>query len=119
MTIYQPSLRPQHSTWGAIQSADQLLPGIWSVTTASHGGFILSENRQTAMPDALRDQSNQYEEDCDWALVVLAYEDEFQSASRMSDAHNGDLPAHIAVLVRETALLHQRDESRADRQPFA
>ena len=87
MTVHQPSLRPQNSMWAAIQSADQLLPGIWSVSTAGHGGFILSEERQEAMPDTLRSNGRQYEEDCEWALVVLAFEQEFQSASRLSDAH--------------------------------
>ena len=40
MTCFAPSPRPSTSIWGAVQQADQLGPGIWSVMTASHGGII-------------------------------------------------------------------------------
>lgn len=87
MTTFQPSLRPSNSMWGAVQTADQVLPGIWSVTTASHGGLILSLERRKAMPDALGSDTSQYEEDCEWALVILAFETEFQASSNLTDAH--------------------------------
>ena len=77
---YSTSPRPKASIWGPIHSADQLLPGIWHVTTASHGGIILSDERQTAMPEALRAAGPSYEEDVDWALVHLAFEAELRAA---------------------------------------
>lgn len=73
--------RPAHSPWGAIQQAEQPIPGLWLVSTASHGGMILSEERQAAMPDALRLDSPSYEEDCNWALPVLAFEAEFAAST--------------------------------------
>ena len=73
-TTSQPSQTP----WGAPEAATQLLPGIWEVRTASHGGMMLSDERQAAMPDALRNDRPNYEEDVDWALVVSAFADEFR-----------------------------------------
>jgi hypothetical protein len=64
MTCFAPSPRPSTSIWGAVQQADQLWPGIWSVMTASHGGIILSDQRQAAMPPALLIDGGSYEEDC-------------------------------------------------------
>ena len=74
---YSSSARPLHSMWGKVQHAEQLLPGIWSVGTAGHGGFILSAQRNDAVPAYMRQRGAQYEEDCDWCLPVIAFEDEF------------------------------------------
>jgi hypothetical protein len=60
--------------------AEEFLPGVWVVTTASHGGIMLSAPRQAAMPEALRLGTASYEEDCDWALPVLAFRGEFEVA---------------------------------------
>lgn len=87
-TTFAPMPRPIGSIWGAIQSATELAPGIWSVSTASHGGLIISEERFNAMPAALRDIEtfNQgagvpvYEEDCDWCIPVLAWPTQFDAA---------------------------------------
>ena len=76
MPSFPLSPRPDQSPWGAVQQANQIAPGIWSVTTASHGGLLLSEARSAAMPDALRLPGDAYEEDCDWSLVYLAFESE-------------------------------------------
>lgn len=38
--------------WGPIQTATPIADGIQRVTTASHGGFILSETRLHKMPQA-------------------------------------------------------------------
>ena len=54
MKKFASTPRPQWSEWDAIQEAEEVLPGIWSVSTASHGGLILSGERQEAMPEALR-----------------------------------------------------------------
>lgn len=79
--------RPQWSNWDAIEEAEQVLPGIWSVSTASHGGLILSGERQEAMPEALRIEGASYEEDVNWSHVVLAFEDEFRAHSNYPAAY--------------------------------
>lgn len=95
MTHFPNSPRPTTSLWGAIQQADQIAPGIWSVMTASHGGIMLSDQRQAAMPEALKIDSGSYEEDCDWSLAVLAFESELTSAKTCS--------ASFLQLARDTA----------------
>jgi hypothetical protein len=68
---------PVHTLWDTPDMATQRLPGVWWVTTPSHGGFVLSDERQAAMPEALRLDSIYYEEDVNWSLVVIGFEAEF------------------------------------------
>lgn len=95
MTRFARSPRPSTSIWGAIQQADEIAAGIWSVMTASHGGIILSEERQEAMPEALRLEGAQYEEDCDWSLPILAFSEELEAAKSCSPG--------VLQLARDTA----------------
>ena len=95
MTCFAPSPRPSTSIWGAVQQADQLGPGIWSVMTASHGGIILSDQRQAAMPPALQIEGGSDEEDCDWALPILAFSSELDG--------QGSCSAGFLQLARDTA----------------
>lgn len=91
---FASSPRPNISMWGQIDFAVELVPGIWAVSTPSHGGLILSDERQQAMPATLRLDSNQYEEDCNWSLVYLAFESELAAlpdpyeAERVRSAHD-------------------------------
>lgn len=94
MKTFAFSPRPQSSIWGSIYEADQILPGIWSVTTPSHGGLILSEERQQAMPHPLRIEGGSYEEDVNWSHVILAYEAEI--------AQQGRFPASYLQLARDS-----------------
>ena len=81
MPLFSSTPAPVHTLWDAPQTAEQRLPGVWSVTTASHGGFVLSDERQAAMPEALGVDGNSYEEDVNWSLVILGFEAEFKAAS--------------------------------------
>lgn len=92
MTLFPSTPRPEHSPWGAIQTARQRLAGVWQVTTPSHGGFLLSDERQAAMPDVLRRDDGRYEEDVHWTRVILAFETEL---ARTADPHF-DLEAPLA-----------------------
>lgn len=70
-----------YTPWGDSQFVETIAEGIMRVSTASHGGFVLSPERLKAMPE--RFKLNRYgtgrffEEDCEWALVVLAFPEEF------------------------------------------
>lgn len=81
MTRFSKTPRPKHCPWGQIDHADQLVPGVWSIGTPSHGGFLLSPERQAAMPEIARRSGAVYEEDADWSLVALAFADEFSAIS--------------------------------------
>lgn len=70
------------SPWGKVQDAEEVAPGIISVTTPSHGGMWLSDERRAQMPEALRavpttPGGNWYEQDVDAMLVILSFPDLF------------------------------------------
>jgi hypothetical protein len=66
--------------WGASQTITKIEEGLLSVTTASHGGFLVSrkwaENNLT--PEAIEEGEAfglflAYEEDCAWAVIAFEY----------------------------------------------
>jgi len=57
--------------WGRADSARRKGPGIFEVSTPSHGGYKLDVTRNAKIPRALRRKGGWYEEDIDWAIVVL------------------------------------------------
>lgn len=80
--MFERTPQPRYSPWGNIQDATERAPGIWSVSTAGHGGFMLSDERAEAMPAPLLignwlGGNKHFEEDCDWARPVVAFADEF------------------------------------------
>ncbi|MEY9247594.1 DUF7007 domain-containing protein [Bradyrhizobium elkanii] len=78
MTDYQRSDCPTSSPWGAIQDKRELAPGIWSVSTASHGGIKLSRERNAAVPKYMRAEAGWYEEDCRWSIAAVIHPIAFQ-----------------------------------------
>lgn len=75
---FSPCPCPRSSPWGAIQDRKQVAPGVWWVSTAGHGGILLSQERWDAMPERFRDTfagPRAFEEDCDWALVAYVFSD--------------------------------------------
>lgn len=73
---------PTRCPWGKVESPHEIAPGIWTVSTPSHGGILVSAERRAAMPTHLRDfqtfaGGNWYEEDCDWSVVALAFPEYF------------------------------------------
>ena len=66
--------------WGESQHEQRFAEGIGFVSTAGHGGILLSQERLAAMPKSLRDvppfgmyPRKWFEEDCEVALVALAF----------------------------------------------
>jgi hypothetical protein len=77
---------PKSSPWGPVDQVETLAPGLHDVGTASHGGFLLSPEMNARVPEALRLESGAYEEDCDWARVVVAFGAEYFSEDLMKRA---------------------------------
>lgn len=77
---YAPSPCPPTSPWGRPDQARQLAPGIWSLSTPSHGGIHLSSERNAAVPPAIRAENAFYEEDCSWSYVAAVHPDAFSTA---------------------------------------
>jgi hypothetical protein len=86
-----------YSPWGQIENIELLADGIYRVETASHGGIYLSPARREQMaaiaPHFMRAvELNSYapkpawwEEDCEAALVLIAFWDELPAAMRRTD----------------------------------
>lgn len=85
-TTFERTPAPRYSPWGPVQQSKELAPGIWQASTAGHGGIILSQERLAAMPAHLKinayGKGPNFEEDCEWALVCLAFPEAFSEASR-------------------------------------
>lgn len=68
--------------WGTPQYTKELIPGVFLVSTAGHGGMVLSEERvgeiKALFPNYKPCENFKYlEEDLDATLVILAWPDEF------------------------------------------
>lgn len=68
--------------WGQSQNARVIAPGIVLHTTAGHGGFYLSPERNACVPVYMRRNDGWYEEDCDWAIVATVYAAFFDEQDR-------------------------------------
>lgn len=81
---------PKSSPWGEVQSRRRLAPGIWSVSTASHGGICLADYRLKELTEILGHEYPTFcgshvwfEEDCDWCIPVIAFNlERYESACR-------------------------------------
>lgn len=68
------SVRMHCSTpWGPSQGATIYADGVVSHTTAGHGGFKLSVERNAKVHPLLRADGGWYEEDAAWAIVALTF----------------------------------------------
>ena len=82
-----PQGAPRHSPWGEVQHAKRIADGIWSVSTAGHGGYIISPERAIQLyglfPGFTTYSGARYgfEEDQDWCIVALAFPEHFSEES--------------------------------------
>lgn len=77
------------SPWGTIQETHSIAPGIEEIKTESHGGYVLGEQAQSDMPKHLTLNSKYYEEDCEGALVELAFPEFFPDSIKYALASIG------------------------------
>ncbi len=71
-----------HTPWGASQGATIYAEGIVAHSTAGHGGFKLSAERNRQVHPMLRSRGGWYEEDAEWAIVALTFPHLFTSYER-------------------------------------
>ncbi|WP_072815928.1 DUF7007 domain-containing protein [Rhodococcus zopfii] len=82
---------PIKSPWGAVQYGRVLADG--TVSTAGHGGVRISSERLKQMPAALRiGRRRWFEEDCEAALVGLAFADDLE----LDDRRRASMAASVA-----------------------
>ena len=75
------------SLWGGVQTVRTIVPGIREVSTASHGGLVLSDELNARIPAPLRRADGAYEEDCEWAVVVASFPELAETFARAWDRH--------------------------------
>lgn len=68
--------------WGVSQGATVYTDGIESHSTAGHGGFKLSAERNRKVHALLRAEVGWYGEDCAWAIVAITFPDLFTGFER-------------------------------------
>ncbi|WP_371746609.1 hypothetical protein [Aminobacter sp. SR38] len=73
-----------NTPWGPSQGATLYAEGVVAHTTAGHGGFSLSPERNEKVHPLLRSQDGFYEEDSSWAAVAITFPDLFTSIERRS-----------------------------------
>ena len=68
--------RPENSPWGEVQTCDILCPGVFLVSTASHGGTMVAKDMATMLSPAARKCGFRqgdflcFEEDCQESVVL-------------------------------------------------
>lgn len=68
--------------WGGSQMAVIYAKGVVSHSTAGHGGFHLSADRNAKVHLLLRKETPWYEEDCEWAIVAISFPELFTGHER-------------------------------------
>ena len=73
---------PRETPWGSVQHADKLADGIYSLSTASHGGIYLAPYRQLQIgkKSIWLDSAAFWEEDCDANEPIVFFADELAKA---------------------------------------
>ena len=85
-TAKNPVAREGMNTpWGKAQHVEQIAEGIFSVSTANHGGTLLDRKRNAQVPDYMRKSGGWYEEDCDWAIAAIVHFDDFAAYHENAD----------------------------------
>ncbi|ODT22348.1 MAG: hypothetical protein ABS35_14975 [Kaistia sp. SCN 65-12] len=62
-----------NTPWGPSQGATVYAEGVTAHSTAGHGGFKLSAERNRKVHPMLRSTGGWYEEDAEWAIVALTF----------------------------------------------
>ncbi len=68
--------------WGGSQMAVIYADGVVSHSSAGHGGFHLSADRNAKIHPLLRKDTPWYEEDSEWAIVAISFPDLFTAHER-------------------------------------
>lgn len=86
--------------WGTADTIETLAEGITSVTTPSHGGIILSTERQAELPADIKNflgSMENWEEDCDWAVPYYHFRDAI-AAYGNAQHHDRNVEAALSTL---------------------
>lgn len=71
-----------HTPWGTSQGASVYAEGVTAHSTAGHGGFKLSAERNRKVHSMLRSAGGWYEEDAEWAIIAISFPHLFTAFER-------------------------------------
>lgn len=104
--------------WGLSQDATAYAEGVVFHSTASHGGFHLSDERNTLIDHRLRRHYGWYEEDAEWAIVAMTFPDLFTNLERrLADQTVKDSRPDAWEAIRGT-ILEPGQSFEKDRRAF-
>lgn len=85
--------------WGPAQTVYDIAPGIAEVSCEGHGGIKLSKERNREVPPALRTSSGWYEEDCEAAIPMWAFHEEYAAHRQSADHGASDMgnPGYVLM----------------------
>jgi hypothetical protein len=89
----------KHTIWGEAETALPVAQGIHLVTTASHGGYVLSHHRIKVLKQLFplatpyKGDDRYWEQGCDWVYVIMAFpqcfnDDQVQLAKKQYQNQN-------------------------------
>lgn len=104
--------------WGKSQYSQKITRGINFYGTARHGGFKVSKKLNESIPDHLRLDDGWYEEDCDWARLVLGLPQFFSQEQTYHAIDTLKEWAWDAYEVHFNRTLKPGESSRKDQEMF-
>lgn len=118
-SLERPTIQAGASTpWGMAQVSRQYADDIVLHSTASHGGFHLAENANATVHALYRNDTEFYEEDCEWAKVAHAFPQLFTAYERrLADRTLRDTYPDAYERVMSVTLKDDQSHIR-DRQEF-
>ena len=109
--------------WGTSDHSEKVAPGIIFYGTPSHGGYHLSPKRNAKVAEPLRRKDGWYEEDCDYARVLLTFPELFApervaeakrsvkswAPDEYTEATGEPVAVEESFILRERAKAHEND----------
>ena len=95
---------PEYSPWGEIQRCETLAPGIFFISTASHGGILVSNTVTRTLSDAARECGF-------WDGIYLCYEEDCQACVVLRELLDRDRQ-NVPSWVKDTVAF-ERDIDRS------
>ncbi len=82
-----PPRKGMSTPWGQADHVSRILEGMCRVGTPSHGGIKLNRERNAQVPDYIRRDGGWYEEDCEWAIPFIVFDDELARITETDDPY--------------------------------
>ena len=111
--IVRRELAENRTPWGQAIQRDEIAAGIIVVSTASHGGILLSEARSNEIPKHLTLNQLAYEEDLEATYVELAFPNYFRKSLKFNLAKVGVYSSSSVPHINDPKIQEMLDESRS------